>query len=170
MMQMLAAGGLTPLTDGVRKSDHDNLRGYYEWEPVKKLPSNPSLISEAEGKLVKVISSLLLSLPSGHEYRIVFMRRPIQQVIASQAEMIRRQTGNSPKLAPPALQAAFESHLRSVLAWLQQRASMPALFVDYPSLIDHPLEESRKIATFLENRVDPERMAEQVDSALHRQR
>ena len=81
MMQMLAAGGLPILSDGERKADTDNPRGYMEWERIKQLPKDPSLIAEAEGKLVKVISQLLLSLPDGHEYRIVFMQRPLPEVL-----------------------------------------------------------------------------------------
>lgn len=61
MMQMLEAGGMPTLTDGLRKPDDGNPRGYFEWEKIKELPKNPGLIAEAEDKAVKVISSLLLS-------------------------------------------------------------------------------------------------------------
>ena len=81
MMQMLAAGGLPILSDGERKADTDNPRGYLEWERIKQLPKEPALIAEAEGKVVKVISQLLLSLPDGHEYRVVFMQRPLPEVL-----------------------------------------------------------------------------------------
>jgi len=67
MMQMLVAGGMTPLSDGERTADADNPRGYLEWERIKQLPNDPGCIAEAEGKVVKVISRLLLSLPSNHE-------------------------------------------------------------------------------------------------------
>ena len=65
MMQMLDAGGLPVLSDGERKADTDNPKGYLEWERIKQLPKDPSLIAEAEGKVVKVISQLILSLPIG---------------------------------------------------------------------------------------------------------
>jgi len=55
MMQMLAAGGLPSLTDGDRKPDIDNPRGYCEWEPIKQLPKDPMLIDQSEGKAVKII-------------------------------------------------------------------------------------------------------------------
>src|SRR5579885_3750093 len=90
MMQMLVAGGMSALTDGERKPDDDNPRGYYEWERIKLLPREPELIAEAEGKVAKVISQLLMSLPSGRDYRVVFMERALPEVVASQAEMIRR--------------------------------------------------------------------------------
>jgi hypothetical protein len=90
MMQMLAAGGMPVLSDGERKADTDNPRGYLEWERIKQLPKEPALIGEAEGKVVKVISQLLLSLPDEHEYRVIFMQRPLPEVLKSQDEMLRR--------------------------------------------------------------------------------
>src|SRR2546428_444309 len=87
MMQMLAAGGMSILSDGERQADLDNPRGYFEWERIKQLPKEPGCIAEAEGKVVKVISQLLLALPAGHEYRVIFMQRPLAEVLASQERM-----------------------------------------------------------------------------------
>src|SRR5882757_3968485 len=89
MMQMLAAGGVPVLSDGERRADVDNPRGYLEWERIKQLPQNPGCIAEAEGKAVKVISRLLLALPDGHEYRVIFMQRPLSEVLTSQEAMLR---------------------------------------------------------------------------------
>ena len=63
MMQMLAAGGVPILSDGERRADVDNPRGCLEWERIKQLPKDPNCIGQPEGKAVKVISQLLLSLP-----------------------------------------------------------------------------------------------------------
>src|SRR5271169_4311319 len=115
MMQMLDAGGLPVLSDGERKADTDNPKGYLEWERIKQLPKDPSLIAEAEGKVVKVISQLILSLPMDHEYRIVFMQRPLPEVLKSQDEMLRRR-GNADSVAASSVQSdaieeAFQRHL-----------------------------------------------------------
>ena len=104
MMQMLAAGGMSILSDGERRADVDNPRGYLEWERIKQLPKNPGCIAEAEGKAVKVISQLLLSLPAQHEYRVIFMQRPLPEVMASQDEMLRRR-GTLPVTPGPATSA-----------------------------------------------------------------
>jgi hypothetical protein len=81
MMQMLAAGGMTQLTDFERQPDADNPRGYCEWEPAKLLPKQPNRISEAEDNVVKVISQLLMQVPKGPVYKVVFMERPIAEVL-----------------------------------------------------------------------------------------
>ena len=77
MRQMLVAGGMVPLSDGERAADTHNPRGYLEWERIKTLPNDPGCIAEAEGKAVKVISRIMMALPPGHQYRVIFMQRPL---------------------------------------------------------------------------------------------
>ena len=89
MMQLLQAGGLPLMTDGKRGADLDNPEEYWEWEGIKKLPTNPHVIDHAQGKVVKVISALLPSLPAKHRYKIIYMTRPVEQVVASQWEDAR---------------------------------------------------------------------------------
>src|SRR5579862_9614784 len=55
MMQMLQAGGLPLLTDGVRAPDESNPRGYFEHEAVKHSHNDVSWLDHANGKAVKVI-------------------------------------------------------------------------------------------------------------------
>ena len=121
MMQMLSAGGMSVVTDGERQADADNPRGYFEWERIKLLPKQADCIEEAESKVVKVISQLLFALPAGREYRVIFMQRPLPEVVASQAEMIRRRGTTGAALAPAALIAGLGAHLNQVNAWLKDR-------------------------------------------------
>lgn len=66
MMQILQAGGVPLLTDGIRTADEDNSEGYWEWEAIKGVVRNPEILSQAQGTAVKVISALLGSLPRIH--------------------------------------------------------------------------------------------------------
>src|SRR3981081_1535412 len=126
MMQMIAAGGLPVLCDGERKADTDNPKGYLEWGRIKQLPKDPGLIAEAEGKVVKVISQLILSLPSGHEYRVVLMQRPLPEVLKSQDEMLRRRGNADSNADTSAIEEAFQRHLIEVNKWLASRADVNA--------------------------------------------
>ena len=90
MMKMLEAGGLPVLVDNVREADVDNPRGYYEFEPVKALKSDASWVAPALGKAVKMVYLLLMDLPSDQDYRVVFMRRNLDEVLASQKAMLDR--------------------------------------------------------------------------------
>jgi hypothetical protein len=170
MMQMLEAGGMPTLTDGVRKADDDNPRGYFEWEKIKELPKNPGLIAEAEGKAVKVISTLLMALPMNRNYRVIFLRRPLDQVAASQARMIQRRSGSGPALEPAALTAALEAHRRSMVSWLSARTSLDVYWMDFPELVAKPWEHAHALVEFLSVGLDAGAMASVVDAALYRNR
>lgn len=170
MMQMLVAGGMTALSDGERRADNDNPRGYLEWERIKTLPNDPACIAEGEGKVVKVISKLLLSLPAGHEYRIIFMQRPLAEVLASQDRMLRRR-GNYKEGADPAIiTAAFEKHLHEVYAWIDTRPNVKAMRVRYHDVLRQPREISLRLAEFLAQPLDIDAMVPQVDGSLYRNR
>jgi hypothetical protein len=170
MMQMLVAGGMSALSDGERKADTDNPRGYLEWERIKQLPKEPSLIAEAEGKVVKVISQLLLSLPDGHDYRVVFMQRPLPEVLKSQDEMLRRRGNyegggdNSP------IEEAFQRHLIEVNRWLDGKSNVQTLRVHYHRALREPKTTAEAVAEFLKISLDVDAMTREVDPSLHRNR
>jgi hypothetical protein len=170
MMQMLVAGGLPALSDGERRADVDNPRGYLEWERIKQLPKQPALIAEAEGKAVKVISQLLLSLPAGHEYRIIFMQRPLAEVLASQDEMLKhRGTGDSP-VEKSILVKGFQNHLYDVNVWLNGRENVKVLRLPYHEVLSDSKAVCNKIVAFLGIDLNVAAMAAQVDQSLYRQR
>jgi hypothetical protein len=170
MMQMLAAGGMQVLSDGERQADADNPRGYFEWERIKLLPKEPDCISEAEGKVVKVISQLLFALPASREYRLVFMQRPLAEVVASQAEMIRRRGTTGANLAPAALMAGLGAHLNQVNAWLRNNANISVHRVEHHDVLGEPLRVSEAIQQFLNSPLDVVAMSQQIDTSLYRHR
>jgi hypothetical protein len=170
MMQMLAAGGMPILSDGKRQADTDNPRGYLEWERIKQLPKEPACIAEAEGKAVKVISRLLLSLPEGHEYRVIFMQRPLPEVLASQEVMLRNRGTAKPGTDNSAMAAAFEKHLREVNAWLDSNAHVKTLLLPYHEVLSAAEVIAQKVTGFLGIDLNVEAMTRQVDTGLYRNR
>ena len=170
MMQMLAAGGLPVVTDGERTPDEDNPRGYYEWERIKLLPKEPALIEEAEGKVVKVISQLLFALPPTCKYQIIFMQRALPEVIASQAEMIKRRGTAAPAVGESVMMAALRSHLTQVDSWLTQHSNIPLHRIEHRKLIGDPQATAESIQKFLSVPLNIEAMARQVDNSLYRHR
>ena len=170
MMQMLSAGGLPVLTDGERQADADNPRGYFEWERIKLLPQQPDCIADAEGKAVKIISQLLFALPAGREYRVIFMQRPLTEVVASQAEMIRRRGTIGAALPPPALIAGLGAHLNQINAWLKDKPNISVHRVEHQEVLREPLRVAESIQQFLNCPLDVVAMSQQVDTSLYRQR
>src|SRR5262249_30630691 len=88
MMQMLDGGGVPVLTDNIRAADTDNPRGYYEFEPVKATKRDATWLPAARGKAVKMVSQLLYHLPPGETYRVLFLERDLEEVLASQEKML----------------------------------------------------------------------------------
>jgi hypothetical protein len=170
MMQMLAAGGMPVLTDGERKADNDNPRGYYEWEQIKQLPQHPECIDQAEGRVVKCISQLLFALPAERSYQIIFMERPLPEVLASQAEMIRRRGSTGAAVDDSALLKAFETHLKQVAAWFKSKPNLALSRVQYHEVLRDPLGTSHKLQKFVGIPLDVNLMAAEVTPALYRQR
>ena len=154
MMQMLRAGGIEPLTDAKRQADEDNPEGYWEWDDIKKLPKNPRLIEQAEGKAVKVISALLPSLPGKHHYTVIYMVRPTAQVIDSQWAMLARQ-GKQPKSEKQHLLEVQEHHSRQIREVLRKNERVTLVEVSYPELIADPGPVIAKLAEVLPGKFRP---------------
>jgi hypothetical protein len=170
MMQMLHAGGLPVLSDGERQADTDNPKGYLEWERVKQLKKDPSLIAEAEGKVVKVVSEFIMSLSSGHDYGIVFMQRPLPEVLKSQDEMLRRR-GNADAIGDnSAIEEFFQRHLIEVNQWLASQANIRVLRVHYHRVLREPKLVAEQVVEFLKAPLDVGAMVRQVDGSLYRNR
>ena len=170
LMKMLAAGGLPPLTDGIREADEDNPGGYYELEQVKNLGTEEQWIEEAGGKAVKVISQLLETLPSNRRYKVVFALRDMHEILASQRAMLKRRGQAADEASDAEVATAFNAHLREVRKWLAVQSHIDAVYVDYAAILRDALAESRKIAAFLALPLDTHGMAGVVNEDLYRQR
>lgn len=170
MMQMLRAGGMTVLTDGQRSADANNPRGYYEVDLVKSLQQHPEVVSQAEGKAVKIISSLLTYLPSQHNYAIIFMRRALEEVVRSQDRMLERLGREVSGVGREAVVRAFERHLDEIDGWLTRQSNMKVFYVNYAYLLEDARREAPKISSFLGEDLDIESMTRVVDQSLYREK
>jgi hypothetical protein len=171
MMKMLEAGGVPPLTDNLRTADTDNPKGYYEFERVKKMPEGDlAWVAEAEGKTVKVITELLRYLPPDHHYKIIFMRRSMSEILASQKEMLVRSGKPTDKVSDEKLAEMYEKHLAKVESWLAQQPNCAVLYTHYNDLLSDPRPQAERINQFLGGKLDIEKMTAVVDPNLYRQR
>lgn len=169
-MKMLEAGGLPALTDHIRTADTDNPKGYYEFERVKKLKDGDTAwLPEAEGKTVKIIAALLMYLPPEYEYRVLFMRRKVEEVLASQAKMLENR-GEDAKVDDKTMAALFRKHMRQVRAWMNSQPNLLYLDLDYNAMLADPEPFVRQINQFLEGDLDEEKMLAVIDRSLYRQR
>jgi len=170
-MQMLEAGGLAVATDGIRKPGEDNPKGYYEYERVKELDKglDQSWLKEFRGKTIKIISFLLKDLPDTNNYKVVFKRRNIQEVLASQAKMlVNRSEAN--EASDEKMLELYKDHLWKVDYMMKHRPCFELLNVDYKDVVENPRQQAQRIGAFLGDHVEVEKMVTAVDEKLYRNR
>ena len=171
MMKMLEAGGIPPITDDIREADDDNPKGYYEFERVKQLDKgDKEWVADAQGKSVKVISQLLRHLPDEYEYKVVFMRRNMEEILASQKKMLINRGEDPNKVSDEEIKDLFEKHLASVVNWLDNQNNVEVLYIHYSETLSNPQPQAEKINSFLGGQLNVEAMTGVVDPTLYRNR
>jgi hypothetical protein len=170
MMKMLSEGGLQVVTDSLRAADDDNPNGYFEYEPVKQMTGgNTEWLDRARGKVVKVISALLEHLPSRYRYKVIFMERPLKEVLASQQKMLVNRAEIS-AADDAEMEREFEKHLGAIRFWLARQPNIEVLYVNYGKMIAEPSSYCSEIAAFLEMPVDVGKMQSVPNQQLYRNR
>jgi hypothetical protein len=171
MMSMLAAGGVEVLTDHLRTPDDDNPVGYFELEEVKKLiEGDHAWLAKSNGKAVKVISTLLPFLPDGYHYRIIFMRRRMEEVLASQRKMLINRGEDPDKISDDQMAEIFEKNLQQSERWINSQAHASRIDINYRQLIANPRPYVAEINQFLGGGLDENKMLGVIDPSLYRQR
>lgn len=171
LMKMLDAGGIPPLTDQEREADEDNPKGYYEFERVKQLKEGDTdWLPQAKGKTVKVIAALLTKLPPNFRYSVLFMRRAMPEILASQQKMLVRRGEDPTKVNDDEMTKLFEAHLVMVLDWASKQKNIRLMEVDYNQMLQEPEPLVKEVNQFLGGEMDIEKMATVVDPNLYRQR
>lgn len=170
MMQLLEAGGLPVLTDEERPPDEDNPKGYYEFEAVKQVSHDAGWLDDAQGKVVKMVYRLLYDLPSDREYRVIFMRRQLEEVIASQDEMLNRLGKKGNDVDRGQLSEIYRRQLGEIEQWLAEQPNFRVLDVQYSRVIDDPRPVVNEINAFLDSTLNTTAMLGVPDPGLYRQR
>ena len=138
-MQCLAAAGLPLLWDEARPPDASNPRGYFELAAVKASGRDTSWLAQAEGRGVKVVHALLKNLPRDRRYRVLFMERAIDQVVASQNAMLARLGATVGELPAARVATVLESQRATARELLERSPCFAWMPVSYASLLSDPL-------------------------------
>ena len=171
LMQMLRAGGMPLMTDGIRTADEDNPKGYFEHERVKHLAmeQDKSWLTDARGKAAKIISHLLEELPPTYNYKVLFIRRTLREVLASQSRMLNRR-GQVSTTSDARMEDIFKQSLRKVDDLLKRSPHFDVLHLQYEEILTDTANQVRRIVTFLGGSHDEAAMARVVDDRLYRNR
>jgi hypothetical protein len=170
MMRMVDAGGIAALTDNVRRADEDNPRGYFEYEPVKQTKQDPSWLDTAGGRVVKMVYRLLYDLPPSRRYRVIFMRRNLSEVVASQDVMLSRRGREGGDLSKEKLIGLFEQQLAEFDAWIRRQPNFEILYVNYNEALKNAAQTVKTVNEFLGGGLDTAAMSKVIEPSLYRQR
>lgn len=171
MMEILKAGGIQSLTDGLREADIDNPRGYFEYERVKKLPEgNYAWLSGAIGKAVKIIAPLLPYLPDNYTYNVIFMKRNMEEILSSQRVMLQRKGQDTQDEVEKEILNLYNENLKSVIKFMNDNTHFSYTFCDYNVILGSPLQSIGQIVNFLDLQLDIKKMVKVVEPTLYRQR
>lgn len=170
MMRMLEAGGVPVIQDHVRTPDIDNPNGYYEFEPAKKTKEDPSWLEDAPGKVVKMVYQLLYDLPADRQYRVLFMRREMDEVLASQRKMLQRLGKPTDGVSDELMASMFRKQLAKFEEWIAAQPNFRVLDIGYNRIVDGPDELVAAINDFLGGGLDVASMRAVVDPSLYRNR
>ena len=171
VMKMLEAGGIPVVMDGIRTADVDNPKGYYEDERVKNLAKDPdkSWLAASRGRAIKIISYLLRELPRNYNFDVLFIRRDLSEVLASQSKMLSRR-GETSDTTDERMVELYESDLWKVNYLMKHSPHIRALDIHYRQILENPRTEAERINAFLGGKLDVDKMVEVVDPALYRNR
>lgn len=160
LMQILEAGGMVTCRDDYRPADQHNPRGYYEWEAVKELPNAPAAWAQAEGKAVKVVAPLLRYLPADFQYQVLWMDRPLLEVIHSQQEM--KGASTRPEDFPFQLAVDYQQEEERIQRWLDQQPHISWLCLSYQDFLEQPQLTLERLALYLPASWDPTKALEAI--------
>ena len=169
MMQMLKSGGLPLHVDDSRPADEDNPRGYFEFEKAKQLQKDRTWLRKARGKAVKIVAQLLMYLPMENSYRVVFMERDPDEVVASQRKMLERRGKRGGDLSDDRLKDIFARQVETTKRMLADK-NIPTIYMRYAECIANPAEAAKAVNGFFGRTLDEKAMSETVVPALYRQR
>ena len=170
MMQMIDRGGIPALKDEIRVADEDNPKGYYEFEPVKQTQKDPSWLERAGGMVVKMVYRLLYDLPAEYDYRVIFMRRKLEEVVASQNVMLERGNKEGGGLPDDKLLEVFRAEIDRSNRWLAKQPNFRVLYINYNEMIENPAPQVARVNEFLGGSLDTKAMVATVDPTLYRQK
>ena len=170
MMRMLEAGGVPIMTDAERTADVDNPKGYFEYERIKDLEkeTDKSYVREGRGKAVKVISFLIKDLPDDNDYRVIFMRRDLGEVLQSQAKMIDRLGTSDSGADDEMMKEAYRNDIVRTRLLCRKSPNFELIEIHYREAVEDPASAAAKVNAFLGGRLDEDAMREAVDKSLYR--
>jgi hypothetical protein len=147
MMEILAAGGLPILAAERRQLPHQHPDWHWEWDAMHSMCSDPRVLDSVGGRVIMIPSGLVPQLDPKHEYRIVWMKRPVEEVIDEQFPMA---VGGleMPAAERAQLVGSLGRHVEQMGRVLRDRPQVELLEVDHSMLLREPEVQLGRLRAF----------------------
>jgi hypothetical protein len=165
MMQLLKNIPLEIASDNVRTSDINNLDGYYELEAVKGIVRSNEFLYDCIGKVVKIVAPLTQFIDLSHKYKVILMRREMEEILMSQEKMLGKDQSNEREK----FKSIYELHLKKTYQFFETNM-IPFIEIEYKELIENPIIEIERLFLFLNVESDPNELVKCVNSDYYRNR
>ncbi len=166
MMQILYLGGMKVAFDHKRRPDEHNPKGYFELEGGKiitRLMEGTFPMEKYDDMVIKVTAYGLRYLPREFQYKIIYMRRDMEEIFASMEKMSGKPLSEEEKIA-------FVKLNEYALSLLERRKNIDYIVVWYNKVIENPRREIERINKFLGGVLDVDSAVQAVDPSLYRNR
>ncbi len=137
---------------------------------MKKIKDDTDWLKETRGKAFKMISQLLFELPSNENYKVIFMKRKMNEILASQRKMLERMGNSKDDVSDEKMEKFFNKHLTKIMDWLEGRKYIDVIYVDYNGFLINPDEHIKKLNRFLNYKLNEEKAVKVIDKSLYRNR
>ncbi|MDQ8207448.1 alkaline phosphatase family protein [Coraliomargarita sp. SDUM461003] len=171
LMQILQAAGLPVLSDAQRKADASNQKGYFEHEAIKALDKSVDIFNDAHGKVVKVVIPQVQYLPHTHPYKIIIIERDLDEILASQDSMLKRNQKATSAATRGGLKNVFVNQIRECKNILLNHPQADCLSISHREAIHSPEATVDAIIEFLQiPNMNRDAMVAAVATELYRTR
>ena len=141
----------------------------YEFEPVKQTKQDAGWLNQAPGKAVKMVYSLLYDLPADRNYDVVFMRRDLSEILASQQHMLRNM-GLTSGIDDSRMAELFSKEITRFQQWIEAASHIRCVEVLYNDVASGSPAPISEINSHLGNTLNTSAMSSVVDPSLYRNR
>jgi len=101
---------------------------------------------------------------------VIFMRRNLEEVVASQDVMLSRRGRESGDLSKEKLIGLFQQQLAQFEGWVARQPNFRILYVSYNDVLKTPDDAVRQVNEFLGSQLNVKAMRAIVEPSLYRQR
>jgi len=166
IMHMLSEGGAKLMFDNTNDANEFHPNGSYELKKSFDLHHNKKFLQNIEeGEVVKIYASFLPFLPSNYKYKIIFIDRPVEQILESQHRIkVAKKLVKEGGFGLEELSKLTMTNKR-VNKWLNNNPKVEFLKLEWNEVKENPFQAAEQIADFTDFDLKLDAMAKSINQS-----